>query len=128
MTQTAHTPWPTKADDISRAATQKISASDYSLYEADGTRIAEFCYNKGCIPWAWAARIVACVNYCAGMTADELERSTAVSTRNDRDLLRAQNAELVAALRHVLEDDGLLPRATSSCRAHVRAALAKAST
>jgi hypothetical protein len=37
--------------------------------------------------------------------------------------LMAQNANLAVALRYVLEDDGLMPRATSECRDVVRAAL-----
>ena len=37
--------------------------------------------------------------------------------------LMAENANLAAAGRYVLEDDGLMPRATSECRDVVRAAL-----
>jgi hypothetical protein len=37
--------------------------------------------------------------------------------------LRTENERLREALKYVLEDDGLLPRATSECRDVVRAAL-----
>lgn len=48
----------------------------------------------------------------------------------ESDLAAAQAtiAELEVALQYVLEDDGLLPRATSACRKVVRAALAKKDT
>ena len=36
------------------------------------------------------------------------------------------NAELLAALEYVMEDDGLLPRATSNCRKVVAAVIARA--
>ncbi len=42
------------------------------------------------------------------------------------DDLRAVNAQLLEALKYVLEDDGLLPRATAETRAVVRAAIVKA--
>jgi len=40
--------------------------------------------------------------------------------------LRSVNEEMLEALKYVLEDDGLLPRATAETRAVVRAAIAKA--
>jgi hypothetical protein len=40
--------------------------------------------------------------------------------------LRAVNAQLLEALKYVLEDDDLLPRATAKTRAVVRVAIAKA--
>ena len=40
--------------------------------------------------------------------------------------LESVNAQLLEALEYVLEDDGLLPRATAEARAVVRAAIFKA--
>jgi hypothetical protein len=40
--------------------------------------------------------------------------------------LESMNAQLLEALKYVLEDDGLLPRATAETRAVVRAAIVKA--
>lgn len=42
------------------------------------------------------------------------------------DELIAQKRALVEALKYVLQDEGLIPRATSECRKVVRAALTKA--
>lgn len=56
-----------------------------------------------------AARIVACVNYCAGMTAQQLTEDSAEIVREDRDRLLAALSELQAnpndprAHRHALD-------------------------
>lgn len=42
---------------------------------------------------------------------------------DERDQLRARCGELEKACRYTLDDDGLIPRATSKCREVVRAAL-----
>ena len=42
------------------------------------------------------------------------------------DDLGAVNAQLLESLKYVLEDDGLIPRATAETRAVVRAAISKA--
>ena len=58
----------------------------------------------------------------------ELERKSDAIQRlwKERDDLRAVNAQLLQALKYVLEDDELIPRATSKTRAVVCAAIAKA--
>jgi hypothetical protein len=61
--------------------------------------------------------------------ADELEGRFPISGKEAAAELRrlhAANAEMLGALRYVLEDDDLLPRATAKTRAVVRAAIAKA--
>ncbi len=56
----------------------------------------------------------------------KLARQTDNEVRAERDHLKSINADLLAALEYVLEDDGLIPRATSQCRDVARAAIAKA--
>jgi hypothetical protein len=54
------------------------------------------------------------INADVGKAAAELRR------------LESMNAQLLEALKYLLEDYGLLPRATAETRAVVRAAIAKA--
>ena len=59
--------------------------------------------------------------------ARKLDHLTMDSLWADNERLRAVNAGLVEALEYVLEDEpNLVPRASSSCRNVIRAALAKA--
>lgn len=100
-------PWATNAKG-------QISSGDFS--SVDGATIIGKCFS-----YKDARRIVACVNYCAGIETEALEKSGVGlmsiyehrdELANEIDRIRQQNAELVQLLK-VIKIEGEITRITT---------------